>query len=196
MWLKVTRNRKKDFSAMSDEELLVAFAEKEELEILSTLYARYLTQVTGVCLKYLRAEDAAKDAVMEIFEELTEKVSRYEIKNFKSWLYTYSKNFCLMQLRKEKRNPESQSLEDTFVEKGTFEHPLIEEENQKVKFLPEALAQLSEEQKRCVELFFFEEKSYQEIEQITGFPLKKVKSYLQNGKRNLKIWYDKNLKEY
>ena len=195
MWLRLSKRKKNDYSDFTDEELLTAFSEEEELEILSALYSRYLTQVTGICLKYLRSEDVAKDAVMEIFEELTEKVNRYEIGNFKSWLYTYSRNFCLMQLRRNKKQPESQSIEDSYVEKGEFSHPMMEESDVKENVLPMAIEGLPAEQKQCIELFFFEEKSYQEIEIITGFPLKKVKSYLQNGKRNLKIWYEKNVKE-
>ncbi len=200
MWLKVSRKKATPFAQLTDEELLTAFAHTQNLEALSTAYGRYLTQVTGVCLKYLKTEEAAKDAVMEIFEELSGKISRYEIGHFKSWLYTYCRNFCLMRLRKENRLPKHLSIDEPFMENAPAKHlhnqhlpeeALLTQE----LLLPQALAELSLEQKQCVELFFFQEKSYQEIELLTGYPLKKVKSYLQNGKRNLKIWFDKNAKE-
>ena len=59
------------------------------------LYSRYLPLVYGVCLKYLRNPDDAGDAVMDIFEELTVKVGRYEVERFRPWLYTLAKNHCL-----------------------------------------------------------------------------------------------------
>ena len=50
---------------------------------------------------------------------------------------------------------------------------------------------LNPEQKQTVELFYLQEKSYKEIVDQTGFSMNDVKSYIQNGKRNLKIMLSK-----
>ena len=56
-----------------------------------------------------------------------------------------------------------------------------------------SLEELNPEQKQCLILFYLEKKSYQEISENTGFSLMQVKSYIQNGKRNLKILLDKKM---
>ena len=68
------------------------------------------------------------------------------------------------------------------------ESPKIEaiQLEEKLEQLQDALVRLSEEQKKCIELFYFKEKSYKEVSDLTGFSINEVKSYLQNGKRNLK----------
>ena len=61
--------------------------------------------------------------------------------------------------------------------------------------MDEAMKELNPEQKQCVTLFYLQKKSYQEINEITGFSMLQVKSYIQNGKRNLKILIEKKMKE-
>jgi RNA polymerase sigma-70 factor (ECF subfamily) len=58
--------------------------------------------------------------------------------------------------------------------------------------LEKCIETLGDEQKQCVKLFYLQEKCYKEITESTGFDMNKVKSYIQNGKRNLKICMEKN----
>ncbi|MBK6266919.1 sigma-70 family RNA polymerase sigma factor [Marivirga sp. S37H4] len=145
--------------------------------------------VYGVCLKYFKDREQSQDAVMAIFEELIIKLPKFEIENFKSWLYVLSKNHCLMELRKQKRSltDHLESSSYNHMENVQFVHhddEALTEEN--LDRLNDCIAQLKIEQKQCIELFYLEKKSYQEIVETTAFDLKKVKSYIQNGKRNLK----------
>lgn len=173
-----------------EKQLLEQFRESQDLELLGKLYQPYMHLVYGVCLQYLKDKDSAQDAVMAIFEELVMKLPKHEVENFKSWLYVLSKNHCLMELRKQKRqktdNFDFSDLE--LMENGQLKHHeedyTIQEDN--LERLSECIAQLKKEQKRCVELFYLDKKSYQEITDSTSYELKKVKSYIQNAKRNLK----------
>ena len=174
--------------APDDTRLLHLYAITGNLEHLGDLYDRYTHLVYGVCLKYLKDEEASKDAVMQIFEKLVITLRDAEVHQFKNWLYTVVKNHCLMQLRQQHHNgyADLQTLEN-LVDNASEEiaadrWPLVE---QGLKTLPD-------EQQRCIRLFYLDQKSYQEISVLTGYELKKVKSYLQNGKRNLKIFVDKN----
>jgi len=145
----------------------------------------------GVCLKYLKDEEAAKDAVMGIFEELISKVKQHEVKQFRSWVYVLGRNFCLMQIRAGK-NREELSL-DEVMESLPFLHP--EENNQKeeaLSTLEKCMQKLNEAQRQSVQLFYLEEKCYKEVVELTGYSMNDVKSYLQNGRRNLKICLEKN----
>lgn len=150
------------------------------------LYRRYIPKVYGLCLKYLGEQESARDAVMDIFTSLTEKVRNYEINNFNSWLYSVAKNHCLQLIRKDKHTINIK-IEDAFVEnEDIFTLTDKPQSHEEMTALEYCLGTLSNEQQKSIKLFFFEEQSYADIVDITGFALNKVKSYIQNGKRNLK----------
>jgi RNA polymerase sigma factor (sigma-70 family) len=173
--------------AAGDHELVAAYRQSADLKVLGSLYQRYMDLVYGVCLKYLREPETAKDAVMDIFGELARKLSKHEIANFKAWLYTLAKNHCLMQLRSSNRvqvrefDPEHMQT----AEQLHLNDRIEQEEN--LDRLSKCLETLSADQKAVVELFYLHNKCYKEIEQSTGLEWNKVRSHIQNGRRNLKI---------
>ncbi len=174
-------------SPASDKELAAAFRENGDLKVLATLYGRYMDLVYGVCLKYLPDTETAKDAVMQLFEELVEKVRKHPVDNFKSWLYTVAKNHCLMQLRSGK-NKKTVSISPDLMQSGEELHLNGElQKEAEFKKLERCLQTLSAEQKQAVELFYLQEKCYKEIVELTGTEWNKVRSLIQNGRRNLKI---------
>ncbi len=171
---------------LPDEELLHHYRHTKSMSVLGDLYHRYIPLVYGLSLKYLGDKHAAQDAVMDIFESLTDKLSKYEVKNFKTWLYSVAKNHCLMNLRKESKNIFVE-IEDSVVENDDFFTLIDKPESQKeADALAHCLTTLPDVQRRSVHYFYLEEKSYADIVEITGFTLNNVKSYIQNGKRNLK----------
>lgn len=177
----------KPHTEVTDLELVQLYKQTGDMEALGLLYTRYTALVYGVCLKYLKARNEAQDAVMNIFEKLAQSLLHHEVTHFKSWLYVTSRNHCLMFLRANK-GKETQELSPFLMESGTSRHPDggHEKEENLVK-LEECIKKLAGEQQECVRLFFLQEKCYRDIESETGYDLKKVKSYIQNGKRNLKI---------
>lgn len=153
---------------------------------------RYIDQVFGVCLKYLRDAQRSKDAVMDIFEELNKKLRSHEIDNFRGWLYVLARNYCLMQLRTPK-NLKTIEYNPSFMQSGEISHLNSErlEKEETFNKLEECLKILPLEQKQAVELFYLGNKCYNEIAEITGYEWNKVRSFIQNGRRNLKICMDK-----
>jgi RNA polymerase sigma-70 factor (ECF subfamily) len=146
--------------------------------------------VYGVSLKYLEDREEAKDAVMQIFEKLVRDLPEQEVRNFKSWLYVLTKNHCLMQIRSQKSaagRMEKYKIEQEFMESEPVLHPIDKEEPSVEDALKKCIGQLKNEQKQCIELFYYEKLCYQEIAEKLHMNEKKVKSFLQNGKRNLKI---------
>ena len=171
----------------SDNELLTQFIQSSNQELLGQLYSRYVPLVYGLCLKYLQQIEDAEDAVNNIYEELIRKIPNYRIENFKTWLYSVAKNHCLQILRKEK-NLIFEEISVQNMESDDFEHLLdAGEDKEKEEALNYCLVTLSIEQRQCIVHFFFDNFSYVDIVEKTGFALNKVKSYIQNGKRNLKI---------
>lgn len=174
----------------TDTELLTAYKASANVEIIGTLFQRYVHLVYGLCLKYLKDRDEAQDAVMEVFESLQAKLLHHEVQHFKSWLYMVSKNHCLMHLRK---HTPTEKMNGTLVENELVMHPQEEERpiDEDLNALEKCLEQLKDDQQQCVRLFYLQQHSYDEVSQLTSFALKKVKSYIQNGKRNLKICLEK-----
>lgn len=178
----------------SDEELLRLFKDSGSLESLGELYSRYMHLVYGVALKYFQDREEAKDAVMQIFEKLISDLPGHEVRNFKSWLYVLTKNHCLMQIRSKKSTEgrmEGYKIEQQFMESEPELHPLDKEEASVEEALKKCIEQLKAEQKQCIQLFYYQKLCYQEIADKLKMNEKKVKSYLQNGKRNLKICLEK-----
>jgi RNA polymerase sigma-70 factor (ECF subfamily) len=182
------------YAEWSDDELLKQFVQTSHQEILGQLYSRYVPFVYGLCLKYLRQIEDAKDAVSDIYVELTMKIHKYRIDNFKTWLYSVAKNHCLQILRK-KKNRFFEEIDTGIMESDDFEHLIdADEDREKVNALNYCLTTLPDEQRQCIVHFFFDDFSYADIVEKTGFALNKVKSYIQNGKRNLKICILKKMK--
>lgn len=177
------------YSRLSDKELINIFLEKSDNEIIGVFFERYSHLVLGLCLKYLKNKDEAQDAVIQIFSGLLTDLKKYKIDFFKSWLYVYSKNFCLMELRKKQSalKKELELIENVhlIMDYSNSEHLIIKEKQ--ITLLQTAINSLNIQQKTCIELFFMENKSYTEIEKITKYSANEVKSHIQNGKRNLKL---------
>lgn len=178
-----------------DAALIAHYKSSGNLEALGTLYNRYMHLVFGVCLNYLKDEEQSKDAVMQIFEELVLKLKIHEVQNFKSWLHVLTRNHCLMALRKQSKH-NTVSIDDTFVENRDFVHlDMDDTKEKKLTVMEKCMETLSVEQRISVDLFYLQEKCYKEVADITGYEMVKVKSYIQNGKRNLKICIEKNSSE-
>lgn len=173
-----------------DEVQLNNYRKSGDVAVLGKLFEQYVPLIYGVCLKYLKDEEDAKDAVMGIFEELIIKIKQHEIKQFRSWVYVLSRNHCLMKLRAGKRVEEI-SL-DEVMEFTPFLHPEERNREEAMKALEICMEKLNPMQKQSIDLFYLKEKCYKEIAEITGFTLNDVKSYIQNGKRNLKICLERS----
>ena len=173
-----------------DEVQLNIYRKTGDVAVLGKLFEQYVPLIYGVCLKYLKDEEDAKDAVMGIFEELIIKVKQHEIKQFRSWVYVLSRNYCLMKLRADKRVDEI-SLDDV-MEFTPFLHPDDGNREEAMKALERCMEKLNPVQKQSIDLFYLKEKCYKEVAEITGFTLNDVKSYIQNGKRNLKICLERS----
>ncbi len=169
-----------------DADLLEQYLRTGDASAFGALYTRYMPLVYGLCLKYLGRAEEAEDAVMQIFEELLPKVGRYEIKEFRTWLWSVARNHCLQKLRREKRTVQVE-FGDRFMETAPIVHLLSEgTDEETLRALERCIEKLPDAQRESIRLFFFEQKSYADIADATPYDIKGVKSYIQNGKRNLK----------
>ena len=177
----------------TDEELLNNFYKTNDDYWLGILLQRYSMLLLGVCMKYLNDEESAKDSVQEIFLHTLNEIKKHKVSYFKGWIYSVSKNHCLIKIRKQKHAVlKTEELFDDKHDRGEDNELQQKLEKENIfENLHDSLDELNSEQRRCVELFYLENKSYKEIEQITGFSILQVKSFIQNGKRNLKQFMEK-----
>lgn len=171
---------------IDDRELLQNFYNDHNNEWLGILLPRYTLLLLGVCMKYLKNEEDAKDCVQQIFLKAIGELHKYKVEYFKSWIYMIAKNYCLMRLRDKGRF--AQEINENMAVYEEDHKPELIEKDRSLDRMQAALQQLNKEQKQCVTLFYLEKKSYAEIAEQTGFTMLQVKSHLQNGKRNLKLF--------
>lgn len=182
------------YNHISDQELLAHFYRDRNKEWLGIALQRYTLLLLGVCMKYLKNEEAARDAVQQVFLKAITELEKYPVDYLKSWLYSVAKNHCLMQFRDKNR----QLLEFTDRMAGMQDPNEPAQHIEKDKLLTwmhEELENLNTDQQRCVILFYLEKKSYQQIAEETGYGLPQVKSNIQNGKRNLRLLIQRRQQE-
>ena len=181
-------NKQKKYKLKTDEELVTLYKLERSSICIAVIYERYGHLVMGTCMKYLKNEVESQDITMQIFEELHSKLLKHDINYFKSWLYMVTKNECFMFLRKSKSQNTTDFSESYDVEQ-TIED--VQSKEKSLELLENAIEDLKPEQKRCVKLFYLEEKSYQQISAELNLSLMQVKSAIQNGKRNIKLQLEK-----
>lgn len=178
--------RPKTLEHLSDEQLLEAYTSNSDGQALGKLYERYMPMVFGVCLKVLKDTGKAEDAVMAIYEELTHKVKAHEIGAFRGWLYVLARNHCLMELRKNQRRPTDHHAPEDMTRYDAVEQAFEYELPAQTDPLKKCLDALNQQQRQCVEWFYYEDHSYKDIAEMIQEDVGKVRSYIQNGRRNLK----------
>ena len=182
------------YDHITDAELLENFYSTHDQQWIGILLERYTLLLFGVCMKYMKDEHEAQDCVQQIFLKVLTEVGRYRIDYFKSWLYMVAKNHCLMKLRATNGKVLREITDDAFPATEADRSELLENEKT-YDLLGEAMEELGAEQRQCVTLFYLQKKSYSEISEVTGYSPMQVKSYIQNGKRNLKLLLERKIKE-
>ena len=188
-------NRRDKHADYSDQQLLDNFYRDGNTDWLGILLPRYTLLLLGVCMKYLKNEEEAKDCVQQVFLKAITELGKYKVEYFKAWIYMVAKNHCLMKIR-DRQGKRAIEITDIHV---PISEDLLEgnshlEKDALLNRMSAALEELNKEQKQCIILFYLEKRSYQEIAEMTGFTLMQVKSYIQNGKRNMKIMLEKKTK--
>ena len=176
--------------------MLEQFYADHNNEWLGILLQRYTLLLLGVSMKYLKNEEEAKDSVQQIFLKVIQELQKYKVEYFKSWLYMVAKNHCLMKLR-ERNGKSTVEVNDNITNKADEEadRQVLLQNDHTLDLLELSLKELNPEQQQCVTLFYLQKKSYQEVSEETGFSMLQVKSYIQNGKRNLKLLIEKKLQD-
>ena len=187
--------KRENYDHITDQELLEKYVSEHNNEWLGILLQRYTLLLLGVCMKYLKNEEEAKDSVQQIFLKVIQELPKYRVAYFKSWLYIIAKNHCLMKLRAGQSRISVELTESLEPDSpGEPDWTELAQKDLTLEIMENSLGDLNSEQRQCVTLFYLERKTYQEVSQLTGFSLLQVKSHIQNGKRNLKKIIESKIK--
>ena len=178
---------------IGDQELLERFYADHDNQWLGILLERYTLLLLGVCMKYLKNEELARDSVQQIFLKAITELQKYRVEYFKSWIYMVAKNHCLMQLRDKPGKHTVEVKESIPAETDETDKESLLMNEKTYEYMGEALKELNSDQQLCVTLFYMEKKSYQQIAEQTGYSMMQVKSHIQNGKRNMRILIEKKM---
>ena len=194
MFLTLFRKARPTPPRSNTADYVAAYRATGDLAILGELYEQHMELIYAVCYNYLRDEEEAKDAVMNLFEQLITDLRKHDVQQFGPWLHSVARNYCLMQLRKNQAHPTSQLVTNASgeLEVGALSPFVLDEtdpldQEADLTLMENCLKTLPAEQQTCLRLFYLERKTYLEVADLSGFGLKQVKSFLQNGRRNLKI---------
>ncbi|NNF35805.1 MAG: sigma-70 family RNA polymerase sigma factor [Saprospiraceae bacterium] len=173
-----------------ESQLITKFKETGDQKFLAELYKPYMSLVYGLCLKYFRNTHDAEDAAMDVYISIGNKLMRHDVNNFKSWLYVVTKNHCLDKLRSRGTKTPKEKEAQLMYSEEVF-HPDSNDDDSEVKQLKKCMETLSDDQRNCVNMFYFQKRSYEEITKATKYSWGQVRSYIQNGRRNLKNCMEK-----
>jgi RNA polymerase sigma factor (sigma-70 family) len=176
----------KDYKHIDEASLMAKFRADGNTEWLGIILERFTLVLFGVCMKYLKEEEAAKDAVQQVFLKALSEIPKYEIENVGGWLYQVARNHCLSLLRSKKEYGSEEPLK-YIAQPEEVPLSLLLEKEKNIDKMKEALLAIKEEQRVCVAAFYLDKKSYAQISEETGWDIKQVKSNIQNGKRNLRL---------
>lgn len=183
------------YDHITDAQLLESYYADQNSEWVGILLQRYTLLLYGVCMKYLKNEEEAKDAVQQVFLKAISELQKYPVTFFKSWLYMVAKNYCLMRLRDKGKYFEPVT-ESTYIAAPDNKEELLQhqQKDEALELMQVAIEDLNQDQKTCIKMFYLDKQSYSDIASTTGSTLMQVKSHIQNGKRNLKLLIEKRLK--
>lgn len=168
---------------LSEQELLKRYAQDGNLQYLGWALERYTKVLLGIGLKYVKDLHTAQDLVQQVFLKALEKLPHH-VTNLGGWLYMVMRNECMDHLRK---SPTSLVEDMQEVAQEPISDEVHWERVMREQRALEVLNTLKDEQRISIELFYLKNKSYQDISLHTGWEINEVKSYIQNGKRNLRI---------
>jgi RNA polymerase sigma-70 factor (ECF subfamily) len=179
-----------DSSEVSRDEALVRRLLRRDVSAFEELYDRHSRLVHALVLRILQQATTAEEIVQDVFLQLWRNASQYDRSRgpFVPWLLTLARNRALDQLRlkseRQRRREEQAEELPSVIAIPDFEGAL--DEKRRAARVREVMSSLNPQQKRAIELAYFEGLTHTEIANALNEPLGTVKSWIRNGLLKLK----------
>jgi RNA polymerase sigma-70 factor (ECF subfamily) len=172
----------------ADDHLIISQIISGQNDLFRLLVRRHERAVYGMGISFFRNREDASDFTQEVFLKVYRSLSRFEGKSrFSTWLYKIAYNTAINRVNRNKEYLSLATGEESgplLCDNETPERILIRQASRQA--ILAAMNELPERYRVCVDLFFFYERSYQEIEAITGFPVNTIKSHVFRAKKMLR----------
>jgi RNA polymerase sigma-70 factor (ECF subfamily) len=179
-------------SAVSDESLLIAVGNSQDIDAFNQLFERFAKKIFALGMKLTRNEPLANDLVQEALLNVWQKAPLYDLDkgSAKGWIFTLSRNRCFDMLRKQKRQPSCISADDIWPLESGAEPSLVHEDRggQEVELslIEGYFDQLSDPQRAVVEQIYIKDRTHEEAAAYLQIPLGTLKSRLRLGVAKLR----------
>lgn len=173
---------------MRDTDQMLIACQGGDREAFSGLYRIASPQLFGLALRILRRRDWAEEALQECFVTVWRRASDYkpDLGPAMPWITVILRNKCLDRLRREKP---LQPLDESAAAERPDEGPSPLEgamANAEAKRLKGCVDELDGEQKRSIQLAYYEGLTHEELAKRMAAPLGTVKSWIRRGLQRLK----------
>lgn len=177
---------------MSDEEL-VAFIREKDKELYSEIIKRYQTKLSHYLRKFIRREDELEDVLQDIFIKAYRNLYNFNTgKKFSPWIYRIAHNEAINKIKKYAKevvsldDTEWEIIDETVDQNGTVDIAFAK------THIEQALGQMKEKYREPIILYFFEQKTYEEISDILRIPCSTVGIRIMRGKKIIKDFLEKS----
>jgi len=172
-------------SKLTDEQLVKIIREKDK-ELYSEIIKRYQTKLSHYLKKFIYDSDELEDVLQMVFIKSYRNLYGFDIhKKFSSWIYRIAHNEAINHLKKNSKGQISlEEVEYKIIDEKINLHEEIDRNLLKEK-IDKLLTNVNLKYREPLILFYFEQKSYQEISDILRIPKSTVGTFIKRGKEIL-----------
>jgi len=178
---------------MLSDEKIVDLVRNQDKENYAEIINRYEAKLSRYVYYMIKDRDITDDIVQESFIKAYKNLNSFDTKRkFSSWIYRIAHNESIDEIRKRKKilyQPLEVDFWGVFKSKTDIEKELSDKEMG--EWLKLCMTELSEKYRSALVLYYFEEKSYEEISDILRISLGTVGTRLNRGKKMIKNICDK-----
>jgi len=166
-----------------NDQLIVSQVVSGQKNLFRLLVRQHEKAVYGMGLSFFRNQEDASDFTQEVFLKAYRSLARFEGRSrFSTWLYKIAYNTALNEVNRRKEYISLAEEDENKLVNSNDTPERIALRNAAKKAVRAAIAELPERFRICVDLFYFYDRSYQEIEAITGIPVNTIKSHVFRSK--------------
>ena len=166
-----------------DDQLIVSQIAAGQKDLFRLLVRQHEKAVYGMGLNFFRNPQDASDFTQEVFLKAYRSLSGFEGRSrFSTWLYKIAYNTAINEVnrRKEYHSLAEEDADKYVISGDTPERAVLR--NAAKEAVQAAVRELPQRFRVCVDLFFFYDRSFKEIEAITGIPVNTIKSHVYRAK--------------
>lgn len=146
---------------------------------------KYQQRIFSMGMRFFKNENDACDFVQEVFIKAYQNLASYKKKAaFRFWLIKIAYNHGINKVKKNQNIKKREQVLDNSIA-SEYNIEMIQMKSEAEKTLFDAIEKLPQKYRQCLDFYFFVGLTYNEISDITGFPVNTIKSHVYRAKQAL-----------